>query len=131
MTTNKQLRELAENATQGDWELDKLKIFADTRELVCCGGGSYECCGDPVVDGSADDMIVEVTYGNDAAFIAAANPVAVLALLDEIEALQAECEKLVQALRACAKANAASEVGFIVDAALTAHRKQRGGNAGS
>lgn len=50
--------------------------------------------------------------------------------LDEViaerDSLRAECEKLVQALMACAKANSAAEVGLIVDDALAAHRKQGG-----
>ena len=40
--------------------------------------------------------------------------------------LRAECERLVQALMACAKANSAAEVGLIVDDALAAHREQGG-----
>lgn len=87
------LRELAAKATAGPWGTDGLEVTADTRELVCCGRGGYECCGDPDVYGSADDVIATASHEDCAAFIAAANPATVLALLDEIEALRKDAER--------------------------------------
>lgn len=81
MTTNKQLRELAEKATPGPWhESNGLGIVIDE---IDCG---------TVCETHEDDA-------HDGRLIAAANPVTVLALLDAHEALQAECERLRKAIR--------------------------------
>lgn len=63
------LRRLAEAATPGPWEQSEGGMYVD------------------VVDD--DSQVAEVIRRADAAFIAAANPAAVLALLDEIERLRA------------------------------------------
>lgn len=93
MTTNKQLRELASKATAGAWWIDS-------------HGHRMSANGGLVTVFIADDRMGPATRhpdtGNlsrwpndwDASYIAAANPERVLALLDAVEALQAECEKL-------------------------------------
>lgn len=102
MTTNKQLRELAEKATPGPWitHTDKwgeLSVRSnnaeDAAEYAECGV-FYELAeriGGHVRGDDFDDF--SEVHAN-AQLIAAANPATVLALLDENEALQAECEKL-------------------------------------
>lgn len=95
------LRELAEKAGAGEWALDGLDIVADTRELVCCGRGGDECCGVPDVDGSPNDVVATAWHSVYAGFIAAANPAAVLALLDEIESLRKDKDRLDRLDRLC------------------------------
>lgn len=46
-----------------------------------------------------------------------------LVRLSDYESLQAECEKLIAALKSCAKAGSAAEVEMVVDAALAAYNK--------
>lgn len=71
MTTNTKLRELAEKAGSGDWyESDELHYHDDRS-------------------GEAHRL-----HSDEGGFIAAVCPATVLALLDENEALQAECENL-------------------------------------
>lgn len=75
MTTNKELRELAEKAASGVWY--------EPGDLLCHDNRSGETHG---------------LHHDDDRYLAAASPVTVLALLDEIEALQVECEELKRAL---------------------------------
>lgn len=93
---NKQaLREAAEKATKGQWAVE----FDD--EIYSTDGVNHEQIA----------MVFSENESRDAAFIAAANPAAVLALLDELEAAEkriAELEarkvtvKLPQPIRATA-----------------------------
>lgn len=75
MTTNKQLRELAEKAKLGSWFESGDLRYEDARSGYMHG-----------------------LHHDEDGFIAAASPDRVLALLDENEALQAECEALRKAL---------------------------------
>ena len=81
MTTNKELRELAEKATQGAWGEDGVYVCT----TITAGETIYA---------QTWDVVAESHQESNAQFIAAANPATILALLDENEALQAECEKL-------------------------------------
>ena len=93
MTTNKQLRELAEKATPGPWWIDS------HGHRMSAGGGSETGF---IASEKRGEAKRHPETGNlshwpndwDASFIAAANPATVLTLLDAYEALQAECEKL-------------------------------------
>lgn len=88
-TVNKQaLRALAEKATPGPWVRDEgndVSVSEDGDE----GYWEWQEAG----PAQFHDMRGEQA-GADADFCAAANPDTVLALLDEIEALQAERERL-------------------------------------
>jgi hypothetical protein len=74
----KRLRELAEAATRGQWEHT----------------GWTESESNYIVDGPGDRIVADTSESErpdaDAAFIAAANPTTVLALLDEIDRLSAK-----------------------------------------
>jgi hypothetical protein len=74
------LRQLAEAATPGPWEVSDDDMFSPI-EVTSDGPGRDICCLD-TYDHRPDER------ANDAAFIAAANPQTVLALLDEIERLR-------------------------------------------
>ena len=71
MTTNKELRELAEKAASGAWY--------EPGDLLCHDNRSGDTHG---------------LHHDDDGYLAAASPATVLILLDEIERLQAECEGL-------------------------------------
>lgn len=51
--------------TPGPWDHDGQNVFTDTRQLVCCGRGRNECCGDPDVDGALE-RIAQVENPADA-----------------------------------------------------------------
>lgn len=80
------LRKLAEAATPGPWYDTNGAVWIDTRAQVCCGRGYEECCGNPDVEGGQEQLAD--SNPTDAAFIAAANPSTVLALLKENEELR-------------------------------------------
>lgn len=88
MSKYDELKAAAEAATKGDWSVDRLAVTADTRSLVCCGQAYLECCGNPDVDGDEYDPICSATSESDAAYIAAANPVAILEMIAENERLR-------------------------------------------
>jgi hypothetical protein len=81
----KRLRELAEKATSGPWEF----IGVDYSQRIWC---------DEVTAGGKSLMGNECYYPwvppvDDMQYIAAANPAAILELLDEVERLKREYEK--------------------------------------
>ena len=79
MTINKQaLREAAEKATKGRWAVE----FDD--EIYSTDGVNHEQIA----------MVFSENEARDAAFIAAANPATVLALLDELEAAEKRIAEL-------------------------------------
>ena len=83
-----ELRRLAENATPGPWEADGFTVtqhWARPEPWLTITGDAVSC-GDYCYGGTARG-IEELA---DAEFIAAANPIAVLGLLDEADALRAE-----------------------------------------
>lgn len=86
MTTNKELRELAKKATPGAWGKDGVYVCT----TITAGETIYVQTWNAVAESHEE---------SNAQFIAAANPATILALLDENEALQAECEKLRKAIR--------------------------------
>ena len=68
-----EMRRLAEAATPGPWSTAAFQLVIDVAQRIDVG-----MCG----------------HRDDAAFIAAANPAAVLALLDERDALAAKVERV-------------------------------------
>ncbi len=56
--------------TPGPWFYTGQHIWYDSRELVCCGRGHGECCGEPDVKGGQE--LIAQTGENNAALISAA-----------------------------------------------------------
>ena len=100
MTDHAELARLAEAATAGPWMVSDTVVWCEevvpVPVTVCCGNGlsSGECCGNGVEDCEWERTQGEVANAgsNDAAFIAAANPARVLALLAEIAALRGDVD---------------------------------------
>ncbi len=93
MTTDT-LRKLAEAATPGPWRKD----LGDGNEMRFVSVDDAN--GVPIV--MMDDFLEENGWTLDQSsidFIAAANPTAVIALLDEIDALQAKVKRQAEALK--------------------------------
>lgn len=85
--TTERLRELAVRATKGPWEVRRYPGFEGKGEWFWIqgdGGGNL-----------ADDL-----EADDAAYIAAANPTAILSLLDELDALRKAAGEARSELRA-------------------------------
>lgn len=102
----KELRRLARNATQGPW----VRVFSDktaVRQFKTISGGDVTWVSDCLcpatglservaakhIDEYGNSHFADIDAnhwraGSDAAFIAAANPATVLALLDEMDALK-------------------------------------------
>lgn len=74
-----ELERLASAATQGPWFDSDGVVWFDSREQVCCGRGYHQCCGEPDIIGGQEKLAE--SNPTDAAFIAAANPATVLALI--------------------------------------------------
>lgn len=93
MTTNKQLRELASKATAGPWWID-----SHGHRMSANGGLDTVFVADnrmgPATRHPETGNLSHWPNDWDASYIAVANPERVLALLDEIESMQAECEEL-------------------------------------
>lgn len=117
------LRELAEWATPGEW-------FPETYS-----DGHRQVCGDQrFVDDDEETYttIADVHNRSDQEYLVAANPLTIIALLDEIERLNAEwmakCEELrkdaerwnmnIQLMRRKHSQQAINEVISVVDAAM-------------
>ncbi|WP_395553795.1 ead/Ea22-like family protein [Pseudomonas aeruginosa] len=97
MTDHAELRRVAKAATPGPWSCN--------RHWAIVGGPTLE-----FTNGAAQQQIAmacwqswmhEEELRNNAEFIAANNPKTVLALLDEIDRLKAENERLLDELSAC------------------------------
>jgi len=89
-TSTDKLRELAEAATPGDWGGQGGVVWVPAhRGQECCGcwyddgRGNPECCGQPQ-DIWEQEQIAQAR-DCDAPYIAAANPAAILALLDDLD----------------------------------------------
>lgn len=81
-----ELKRLAEGATPGPWNNSGRSV--DDFDAECMMRMEW------IANGAADDDDdLNANVENDAAFIAAANPAVVLALLSEIEGLKAEVER--------------------------------------
>lgn len=91
----KELRRVAGEATPGPWEAADTVVWREESVPVsfpiCCGNDlpSGECCGNAVEGCEWERVQSEIANAgtNDCAFIAAANPATVIALLDEIDRL--------------------------------------------
>ncbi|EJA2567788.1 ead/Ea22-like family protein [Pseudomonas aeruginosa] len=95
MTDHAELRRVAEAATPGPWSCN--------RHRAIVGGPTFE-----FTNGAAQQQIAmacwqswmhEEELRNNAEFIAAANPKTILALLDEIDRLKAESDRLRQGMK--------------------------------
>lgn len=104
--TTPNLRELAEKATQGEWGVG---CFADPNSKCQCKyifsegyNGSIATIsvdnGKMITDGGNDCPRIDEARANGR-YIAAANPTAILALLDEVEALRALLTEIVSCVR--------------------------------
>lgn len=113
MSDRNELRRLAQKATKGNWYLSCGRyIYSD----ITVNDGDEEWR--PVI-AMTDDDESQVNYESNAAFIAAANPTAVLELLDEIERLRA----VLDAARAMMKYGGPERFGkawYALDAAVQA-----------
>ena len=99
MTDTDTLRKLAEAATPGPWRKD----LGDGNEMRFVSVDDAN--GVPIV--MMDDFLEENGWTLDQSsidFIAAANPTAVIALLDEIDALRAKVKRQAEALKPFADA---------------------------
>lgn len=96
-----ELKRLADGATPGPWEWDEvMNPFYNDPEGRSCGGDGTgmaeffqtDANGETIFDDKGEVRGVLPWKFNNAAFMAAANPAVVLALLSEIEGLKAELE---------------------------------------
>ena len=95
MTDYRKLRELAEAATPGSWETD---VWVDSNSYGWRATGPHH--ESPTSDDNAEPGCPdEQAAQRDAAFIAAANPTTVLALLDDNERLREAANIAEQHLR--------------------------------
>jgi hypothetical protein len=85
----KDLRAKAEQATEGEWEVEESHL-GDHRVMSQSENGKVVIFGGHIIKGASPA---------NAAFIAAANPQTVIALLDEVERLRRENDIRAQALR--------------------------------
>ncbi|MDI2345926.1 ead/Ea22-like family protein [Pseudomonas aeruginosa] len=97
MTDHAELRRLAKAATPGPWTLYVPEDYQGPEELP---GYGVECAEGRAIVWGALEPETGCQFDRDAEFIAAANPKAILALLDEIDRLKAENEALRGALQA-------------------------------
>ena len=91
MTTHDELRKLAEAATPGDWSANVLlagghPAFDEDMVGVGIGGKFVAVCGAATSEQSQID----------ARYVAATNPETILALLDELEQVQADNRRLIE-----------------------------------
>lgn len=86
------LRLAAQNATQGDWKFARsgFNAVVQSQQVLQRGGNSLVV----VCKLFRSEWRGELKTSQDAAFIAAANPKAVLALLDELEAAEKRIAEL-------------------------------------
>ncbi|HDQ4479369.1 TPA: ead/Ea22-like family protein [Pseudomonas aeruginosa] len=101
MTDHAELRRLAKAATPGPWTLYVPEDYQGPEELP---GYGVECAEGRAIVWGALEPETGCQFDRDAEFIAAANPKAILALLDEIDRLKAENEALRKIISECAKA---------------------------
>ncbi|MFK1232357.1 ead/Ea22-like family protein [Pseudomonas aeruginosa] len=87
MTDHAELRRLAKAATPGPWTLYVPEDYQGPEELP---GYGVECAEGRAIVWGALEPETGCQFDRDAEFIAAANPQAILALLDEIDGLSDE-----------------------------------------
>ena len=85
MIDEQKLRELAEAATHGPWEHDDDTGDEDGHNVMAGGFYVAEC-----FDHAGGMGVPPNTAGKNADFISAANPAAILAMLDELQSLRSE-----------------------------------------
>lgn len=88
----KRLEAGLEGVTPGPWYSEGTAVFFDTRKLACCGKGTFECCGNPDIDG--DYGPVAETSETGARHIANCDPDTIRTLLSALQAQAAEIERL-------------------------------------
>lgn len=96
MTGHAELRRLAKAATPGPWTLYVPEDYQGPEELP---GYGVECAEGRAIVWGALEPETGCQFDRDAEFIAAANPKAILALLDEIDRLKAESDRLRQGMK--------------------------------
>lgn len=96
MTDHAELRRLAKAATPGPWTLYVPEDYQGPEELP---GYGVECAEGRAIVWGALEPETGCQFDRDAEFIAAANPKTVLALLDEIDRLKAENDRLRQGMK--------------------------------
>ena len=101
--TDDELLALAKKATPGPWEATDGVVWIDTREQVCCGRSYTECCGQYDIKGGQEK--IADSGETDAAYIAAANPAAIIALIERRRAEVADLSGLHEALTRTAHSN--------------------------
>lgn len=89
MTDHAELRRLAKAATPGPWTLYVPEDYQGPEELP---GYGVECAEGRAIVWGALEPETGCQFDRDAEFIAAANPQAILALLDEINGLRSRLE---------------------------------------
>lgn len=100
MTTNKQLRELAEGVKHwGSSIADAWPSDPDSNDTWSAGAIDEDGNKYPVIEVDADQYNAPGDSERLARFFTAANPATVLALLDAYEALQVECAQLRAAMQ--------------------------------
>ena len=83
MTNTKKLRELAEAATQGEWEAGAMSLGVYTPATNKPIAVLYDSGGDDFENQKAN-----------AGYIAAANPAAIIALLDRLEVAELDAKRI-------------------------------------
>lgn len=104
MTDVSELRALAEAATPGPWDTRAERMRP--RAIVVAGT-------EQVADAAEHVHWTDAQCERNAAFIAAANPSAILSLLDRLAALEAETKRLRQGIEAEAHETCESADGFM------------------
>lgn len=89
MTDHAELRRLAKAATPGPWTLYVPEDYQGPEELP---GYGVECAEGRAIVWGALEPETGCQFDRDAEFIAAANPQAILAMLDEIDRLRSRLE---------------------------------------
>jgi hypothetical protein len=98
MIDTAKLRKLAEAATERPWFFTDNVIWIEVIRQVCCGRGTYECCGEPEID-QEQEQIATANTANIAFIAAACN--AIIPLLDELERKTRALEDLIDVLGPC------------------------------
>lgn len=100
MTDHAELRRLAKAATPGPWTLYVPEDYQGPEELP---GYGVECAEGRAIVWGALEPETGCQFDRDAEFIAAANPQAILGLIEEVEKLRADTSSMRGSLNANSK----------------------------
>ncbi|MGI0560472.1 ead/Ea22-like family protein [Pseudomonas aeruginosa] len=118
MTDHAELRRLAKAATPGPWTLYVPEDYQGPEELP---GYGVECAEGRAIVWGALEPETGCQFDRDAEFIAAANPQAILRLIEEVEKLRADTSSM----RGSLKANSKCTKKLIKDGARAAKERDR------